>query len=174
VPKNPEEKILSQVKSENLFDCWEWQGHIVRASGYGRVWYKRSRHYAHRLVYSIYSGLTLRPTDVVMHLCNNPRCCNPSHLKLGSISENNQYTVECGRRRNNFRKRLTTDEILEIRLRLKFGHGISRIANSMNRSESTIRGIRDNKIWKDVQLPEIEKEPFCEKIDPFDYDPFEY
>lgn len=34
---------------------------------------------------------------VVMHLCNNRRCCNIDHLMLGTHAQNNYHAIDCGR-----------------------------------------------------------------------------
>ncbi len=35
--------------------------------------------------------------EVGMHLCNNPACRNPAHLKFGTSREDSAYKVACGR-----------------------------------------------------------------------------
>lgn len=32
-----------------------------------------------------------------MHLCNSPICCNPAHLRAGSMAENQAYMAASGR-----------------------------------------------------------------------------
>lgn len=53
----------------------------------------------HRLAYCRYHNLSIDAIDgkVVMHTCDNPRCINPTHLKLGTIKENNADRVSKGR-----------------------------------------------------------------------------
>ena len=36
----------------------------------------------------IIDNLEPAPNNVVLHLCNNPKCCRPDHLKRGTQSEN--------------------------------------------------------------------------------------
>ncbi len=44
----------------------------------------------HRAVYCLHNGLRLEDIaeQVVMHTCDNARCINPEHLRLGSQREN--------------------------------------------------------------------------------------
>jgi hypothetical protein len=62
--------------------------------GYGRITItdrragtKRVR-IVHRLVYELETGSELRSGDIVMHTCDNPSCCNPRHLKVGTQLDN--------------------------------------------------------------------------------------
>jgi hypothetical protein len=80
--------------------CWEWVGR-TDDDGYGSlnrvvegVRYQR----AHRLAYRYGHGPI--PTGmIVMHRCDNPPCCNPEHLKLGTTADNNADMVAKGRNR---------------------------------------------------------------------------
>jgi hypothetical protein len=58
--------------------------------GYARAYAQKQGRYVHRLAYADYHGLAIGDLmgKVVMHLCDNPRCINPQHLKLGSQAEN--------------------------------------------------------------------------------------
>lgn len=40
----------------------------------------------------------LESKDWVLHLCDNPTCCNPSHLQIGDPAENSRQASERGRR----------------------------------------------------------------------------
>lgn len=53
----------------------------------------------HRLAYCRYHNVDISTLDgyVVMHVCDNPRCINPEHLKLGTTKDNNADRVSKGR-----------------------------------------------------------------------------
>lgn len=77
--------------------CWPWQGptqngYGVRGTNKG----KRKWKFAHRLSYFLVYGKD--PGDLkVLHKCDNPPCCNPNHLFLGTQLENIQDRVNKGR-----------------------------------------------------------------------------
>lgn len=74
--------LLSHVAVGAPEECWIWQG-LRWGKGYGR--YGDAR--AHRLIYAELVGDV--PADmVVMHTCDNPPCCNPAHLRLGTHADN--------------------------------------------------------------------------------------
>jgi hypothetical protein len=53
---------------------------------------------AHRMVWESQHG-PIPEGMVVMHLCDNPPCCEPTHLKLGTRAENNADRDRKGRNR---------------------------------------------------------------------------
>lgn len=57
----------------------------------------------HRKVYCEHHGVELAEIagKVVMHLCDNPRCIEPTHLRLGTQRDNMMDAVKKGRRRNH-------------------------------------------------------------------------
>lgn len=74
--------------------CWPWTG-FVATNGYGHAAYRlgRRRHdRAHRVSYLLTHGELPggrgAQNFVIMHTCDNRRCCNPAHLKLGTQKDN--------------------------------------------------------------------------------------
>ncbi len=80
--------------------CWEWQGASSK-KGYGRIKYRGRLALPHRVV--AYAMGTIkevyepRRKQLVIHKCDNPRCCNPAHLDAGTNSENMKDCVRKGR-----------------------------------------------------------------------------
>lgn len=93
--------------SEN--GCWECAGFQYKlrgvkshSKGYVDFSYRRVRWRAHRLAYTIAVGPIPDGLEVC-HSCDNPPCCNPKHLFLGTGSENAIDRVAKGRDRNRGR-----------------------------------------------------------------------
>lgn len=74
---------------------------------------KRRKVSLHRSVYCKHHGAKLSEIDdlVVMHTCDNPRCINPEHLKLGTGLDNVKDRQSKGR---NYTK-LTREQVVFIR-----------------------------------------------------------
>lgn len=76
--------------------CWEWTG--ARSNfGYGQLWIDGVRWTAHRLAYVIESGQPVAAGMFVCHRCDNPPCCNPAHLFIGTNSDNIRDAASKGR-----------------------------------------------------------------------------
>jgi len=77
--------------------CWPWARSHVGGTGYGQFKIGGSTLRAHRLAYMLTYG-PLQPNIVVMHTCDNPACCNPGHLRLGTLLENTRDMIDKGRK----------------------------------------------------------------------------
>lgn len=81
--------------------CVLWQG-AVDAYGYGSMkqyfpnGHKRTVK-VHRWVIEQAEDRLLNPAETVLHLCDNPPCYRVSHLKVGTIAENNADARAKGR-----------------------------------------------------------------------------
>ena len=67
--------------------CWNFKG-CKTPNGYGRMRVKGIHWLAHRYSLSESLGRPLGDGLVVMHLCDNPSCVNPAHLKEATQQDN--------------------------------------------------------------------------------------
>lgn len=74
-------------KVEKTEGCWKWRA-SVNQRGYGRFGVSSGKGVnAHRVSWVIHNGQI--PGDLfVCHKCDNPPCCNPEHLFLGTRQQN--------------------------------------------------------------------------------------
>jgi len=113
-PGKPGKDFWSQVQKTD--DCWLWVGEFNRG-GYGvyRALGRAIR--AHRYVLEHILGNDISD-KVVMHICDNTRCCNPAHLVVGTHADNVKDKVTKGRQatgERNGQSKLTEQSVLEIR-----------------------------------------------------------
>lgn len=82
-------------------ECWEWQAGCDD-DGYGTFRHDGKMKKAHRLAWIFCSRGPIPDGLVVMHSCDNPPCCNPAHLSLGTVADNNRDRHNKGRSKNLF------------------------------------------------------------------------
>ncbi|MGP9804056.1 HNH endonuclease [Paracoccus sp. NSM] len=103
-------------------ECLVWQGCVGR-DGYGHVRHKGKVVAAHRLAFELASGCA--PNGHVLHSCDNPLCCNPAHLSVGTHRDNMQDCAQKGRNRvprpGNGRTKLATADLDLIKRRFAAG-----------------------------------------------------
>lgn len=92
IPQSVKARFLQGVQQQGPDDCWEFAGGSHNKRGWHRLISFRDatgkkNFPAHRVAYELRHGEI--PNGLfVLHRCDNPRCCNPSHLFLGTQSDN--------------------------------------------------------------------------------------
>jgi hypothetical protein len=97
---------------------------------------------AHRKAYADAAGVPLSSLDgmVVMHTCDNPRCINPDHLKLGTQKDNLQDMKDKGRKHYVITK--------EKALAIREAEGTQRgLASEFGVSKTLVGMIKRGEIW---------------------------
>jgi hypothetical protein len=110
-------RFWSKVEvTQNTCRCWEWRA-TRNSLGYGQFKLNGTATYAHRVA-ALLAGKQLDEDSVVMHVCDNPACCNPTHLIVGSHGANVADRVAKGRSARgsgNGRAKLNKDQVVAIR-----------------------------------------------------------
>lgn len=74
-------------------ECWPWTGATNKGYGVIAVAGSKSR-IAHDVAWEVHHGRPLPDGMLIRHSCDNPPCCNPAHLLLGTHGDNSQDKVE--------------------------------------------------------------------------------
>lgn len=94
--QNDVQSLWSKVDKKSNEQCWPWLGQVTE-KGYGRVRFQGGRYYAHRVIFYLEfpNAISLAAPKIdrdtqgfLLHKCDNPICCNPNHLFVGSQLDN--------------------------------------------------------------------------------------
>jgi len=98
INKNRFIRTFNKISNKrSIKSCWNFTGCYDRPGyGYGRVKINGKHKKAHRIVYELFKG-KIPPNKVIMHLCDNRKCCNPHHLSIGTQKENIADCIKKGR-----------------------------------------------------------------------------
>lgn len=145
--------------------CWPWRANMG-TDGYGKFWRDGKSHHASRIAWELTFGPIPEATNNVLHRCDNPRCCNPAHLFVGTRRDNRQDMLRKGRGlagdRHPFRTnpeailrgeshpmaKLTADDIRAIRAAGERRAPATALASIYGVTAGTIRAIWRHAIWR--------------------------
>jgi hypothetical protein len=97
-----DQRFLTKIDFDFDTGCWNWAAG-KNSTGYGLFTPTHNKKQSsHRWAYERYVG-KIPMGILVRHRCDNPPCCNPDHLVLGTYSDNSRDTVTRGRD-NNFQR----------------------------------------------------------------------
>lgn len=154
--------VWKRVEMGPVSACWNWTGTVTRARlGYGQIVHNHKRDLAHRVVYQLANG----PIPVgmsVMHTCDNSLCCNPSHLRLGTHTENMWDMKTKGRAKTG---KGVVGQKLRDAINWATWHDVlpyATIAKTLNVSDTTVRYIVPKQVgdvnhkkvvgWKELSI----------------------
>ncbi len=141
-------------RTAKVGDCLEFIGHIGR-SGYGLMWHDGKTRQAHRVSFELHNT-PIMDGQHVMHACDNRKCINPAHLKLGTRQENMADMV--AKRRGNHTRgvshplaKMTPEIAAEIRKRYRpYDHknGSMALAREFGLSQPAVHTCIRGETWK--------------------------
>ena len=135
--------------------CQVWT-HGKNKAGYGVVKLPAMKKpgLAHRVALELKLGRPIGDGLCALHSCDNPQCCNPSHLREGTHADNVSDKVSKGRQSRlqggtHGSSKLTEDQVREI---LRDGKTLPQqvMSERYDISRPTISDILRGKSWKHI------------------------
>ena len=128
------------------------RGHDRNGSGQFSVGDRRM--YVHRVAVEMASGIRIPDGMFACHRCRTPRCCRPSHLYVGTASQNaidavrdgTAFGLRCAGEKNPSRK-LTEAQAIAIRDRAAAGEKRRALADEFGVSYLTVHYIVTGERW---------------------------
>lgn len=154
------QRLRAGIQRGEPNECWPWtKGHT--GAGYGQLGYGRRRVlYTHRVAWEIANNRTLEPGEHVCHVCDNPPCCNPAHLFVGSQADNladaRRKQRLNNRGENCSKAKLTEGQVRDLVRRYLGGEWGSDLAKEFGVIPTTVShillGDRWGHLWTDQEL----------------------
>lgn len=147
-------RFMRRVDKSAPNGCWNWTGSRMNRSWHGQWRNSAGEHeMVHRAAWRMFVG-PIPDGMFVLHRCDNPVCLNPSHLFLGTQTDNmnDMWLKKRARPRALLGSRhggakLTEDKVLEIRKSILSGIELAKIYGV---SPTTICDIRKRRIWNHI------------------------
>jgi len=166
------DRFWSSVITGTPEQCWYWK-RCLTPNGYGRFTFAQKWFMATRVAFRFTYGADPYPC-YVLHRCDNPLCCNPDHLFLGTHADNmsdgakkNRFASgdkngqrthpetnwvrshpETTRGENNGRSKLTADDVRLIRTLWSNGTTSTDLARMFGITDSCAWNAATRRSWK--------------------------
>lgn len=143
-----------QRKVKKSRGCWLWTGAVNRG-GYGVFRTRERSTTAHRISWEMHFG-EISEGLCVLHHCDNRGCVRPSHLWLGTKTDNNIDRDIKGRHTrlqgmSHGMAKLTDDDVREIRRRCTGRYGsMAKLGREFGVTSAQIGHIHHRRQWRHV------------------------
>lgn len=168
-PQPHAHKFWPKVDIKGSDECWDWtaatiplhRNKFLRGKFAIKIPGTRKSHYfvASRFAWMLTNG-PIPEGMLVCHTCDNPLCCNPGHLFLGTPGDNTRDMVDKGRHVSMGGKpKLRVIDVQEIRYQAKRGIPQSKIAAAFGIKQNTVSQIVSRQRWSripDLDLPVVQ------------------
>ena len=147
------ERFFSKVDASDDGGCWAWTGKR-NSDGYGELQDNGKILKAHRVAFEAATGTSIPFGMEVCHTCDNPACCRPGHLFLGTHTDNMRDMAKKGRGvypdvrgERHVAAKLTASGVRAIR-RDRRPQRV--IADSFGISQSLVSQVKTGKVWSHI------------------------
>lgn len=147
---NTAEAFWNNVAVGSPDECWLWTLGLWK-DGYGQTRWDGHAIGAHRLAYTLAVG---DPGELcVLHSCDNPPCCNPAHLFLGTKADNAADRNAKRRQSHGSRvpcSKLTEADVLALRAEHAAGSTHRALATKFGLSRGTVSKVIHRQSWSHI------------------------
>jgi hypothetical protein len=151
--KSLKQRFLEKVGKKRKNDCIHWNGYKSITSGHGvisiRLNGKSYMYKAHRLAYQFYIN-EIPKGKLVLHNCNNVKCVNPYHLRIGTQKENVLDRIKDGTDNKGERHGMSKLTIKQVKKIKKMKINDLEIAKIFNVSRKAIYDIKHQRTWSHI------------------------
>jgi hypothetical protein len=150
------DKFWSGVAKAGDDDCWLWT--LGKdGKGYGGIGIQGRSLRCHKIAYLLVKG-DIPAGLQVRHECDNPPCCNPAHLILGTHKQNMEDMAARGRvgtlhGDRNPKAKLTAEQVQELLVLRQLGALQRELAARFNISQPVVKKIIHGDAYKNVPRP---------------------
>ncbi len=149
--KTVKERLEAGLKKQG--SCLVWTKAIDKRWGYGRIKVLGRVKGTHVVAYELAKG-PVPKEKIVRHTCDNPPCCNPAHLVLGSDQDNANDRSARGRGAKGSThadSKLTEKQVLELRKKWATGkYTQAKLGAEYGVKQSLVSQIVNRKVWKHI------------------------
>lgn len=141
-----------------IYCCWPWMK-SCSVYGYGRIGISFNGtdkiYHVTRIIFEIWHAKQLSNDLSICHHCDNPPCCNPTHLFHGTDYDNMHDCIKKGRNIKAIgvdasQTKLSEDDVKTIRLLKKDGLTSRDLGTMFGVSHTNINAILHRKTWKHI------------------------